>query len=311
MAVNPNPTDTGKVLGKVGKVPDEPLKYRLFAWLRDNPTCRKRGYLKQASIDLGIVYKDRKELLWRYASEFKTDIRSLPEGGRGSGLRVCSKPDSQHACFAEVFVPGCLSRVRFPDVSRLAGEVGWRLSKNRNANLIWDKEQYSVGRVQWWVNGRVRVHLVDPYKVKEPMGRVKQLLYQGFVASGLIADLKISEAFLKEVRWFSTHDVYDYGKPLPYKKITTYRELGIEEIVTGDLSHRKCVEVKTIKPDIVTKYEALVDLLREDIVQGKLDRETYSKVIDQNTQVIQGFNAYLSEISKSKVGAEKLGRLYE
>ncbi len=311
MAISPNPPDTGKVLGKVGKVPDEPLKYQLFAWLRDNPNRRKPGYLKEAAAELHIDYKSKKELLWRYASEFKTDIRSLPQNGQGSVLRVCSKPDSQHACFAEVFVPECLSRVRFVDVTGLAVGVGWRLSRNCNRNLFWDRERFSLGRVQWWVNGRVRVHVFDPKKSVEPMGKVKQLLYHAFIASGLIADLKISEDFLKGVRWYSTHDVYVYEKALPYKKITTYKELGVEEIVTGDLSHRHGLEVKTIKPDIVTRYEALVDLLREDIIQGKLDRETYSKVIDQNTQAIQGFNSYLSGLSKSKTGSEKLGRLYE
>lgn len=303
---------SGKVLGKVGKVPGEPLKYQLFAWLRDNSKDRRRGYLKRAAASLGISYKEKKALLWRYASEFKTDLRSLPEYGRGSKSAVCSKPDSQHACFAEVFVPDCLSRVRFyGEVTGLAVEVGWRLSRNRNKNLVWDVARFSLGRVQWFVDGRVRVHIVDPHKTVEPMGKVKQLLYQAFIASGLIADLAISEEFLRGIRWFSTHDVYLYEKPLPYKKITAYRELGIEEIVTGDLSHRRGLEVKTIKPDIVSKYEGLVDLLRQDIVQGKLDRELYSKVIEQNTQVIQGFNSYLAEVSKPKVDKVSLSRLYE
>jgi hypothetical protein len=311
MAISPNPQDTGKVLGKVGKVPTEPLKYQFFAWMRDNPYERKRGYLKKAARYLGIDYGEKKELLWRYASEFKTDIRSLPENGRGSTLRVCSKPDGQHACFAEVFVPDCLSRVKYGfEITEEALAQGWRFSKNKNRNLYWVEE--GVGRVQWWQNGRVRVHIVNALKITEPMGKVKQLLYQAFIASGLISDLSISEGFLKGVRWFSTHDVYMYDRSLPYKKITAYKELGIEEIVTGDLSHRKGLEVKTIKPDIVTKYEALVDLLREDIIQGKLDRESYSKLIEQNTQAIAGFNSYLAEVSnKPKVEDKTLGRLYE
>jgi hypothetical protein len=314
MANNPNPSSSGKVLGKAGLGENEPLKYRLFAWLREHPKERNRGYLRKASIELHINYKEKKELLWKYASEFKNDIRSLPEYGRGSTLRVCSKPDSQHACFAEVFVPDCLSRVKFyDDVTNGAVDAGWRLSRNRNKNLCWDRERFSVGRVQWWVDGRVRVHVVDPHKVAEPLSRVKQLLYAAFVASGLIADLSISEVFLRGVQWFSSHDVYMYEKPLPYKKITAYREMGIEEIVTGDLSHRSGLEVKTIKPDIVSKYEALVDLLREDIVQGKLDREAYGKVIEQNTLAINGFNSYLATVNspKPKVDAKSLSRLYE
>jgi hypothetical protein len=143
------------------------------------------------------------------------------------------------------------------------------------------------------------------------MGKVKQLLYRAFVSSGLIADLEISERFLKDVQWFSSHDVYMYDRSLPYKKITAYKEFGVEEIVTGDLSHRRGLEVKTIKPDIVTKYEALVALLTKNLEAGKLERDTYSKIVEQNTLAIQGFNSYLSEVSKPKSNGKSVNRLYE
>jgi hypothetical protein len=312
MAINPNPDSSGKVLGKAGKVPDEPMKYQLFAWLRDNPSIRKRGYLKRAAVELKIPYKEKKELLWRYASEFKTDIRSLPQNGRGSNSRVCSKPDSQHAVFAEVGVPDCLSREKYyAEVTNLAVDVGWRLSKNSNHNLIWDKEQYSVGRVQWWVTGRVRVHLVNPHKVDEPMALVKQLLYGAFIASGLIADLKISEGFLRDVIWYDNHDVYDYDRSLPYKKITTYKELGINAIITGDISHRHSLEVHVIKPDIVTKFERLVDAVNKAFTQSELEKAGMAKILEQNTVAIQGFNNYLAEVSKPRSEAKKVDRLYE
>lgn len=311
MPSNPTIDSSGKVLGKAGMAQSEPLKYRLFAWLRENPSNRKRGYLRKASIDLQIDYQVKKDLLWKYASEFKTDIRSLPENGRGSKCRVCSKPDSQHACFAEVFVPDCLSRLKFFEVTKLAQEVGWRLSRNKNRNLSWDKEQYSVGRVQWWVNGRVRVHVVKSERAVEPLGKVKQLLYKAFISSGLILDLVISEAFLKEVRWFSAHDVYDYDRPLPYKKIVTYRELGVETIVTGDVSHRSGLEVHVVKPDIVSKFERLVESLGKALEKGELDKVGWSKVLEQNTLAIQGFNSYLAEVSKPKSDLKKVDRLYE
>lgn len=319
MANSPNDESSGKVQGKAGKVlgftgklPDEPLKYQFFAWLRDNPKLRKRGYLKKAAADLHVSYKEKKELLWRYASEFKTDIRSLPEYGRGSTLRVCSKPDSQHAIFADVFVPDCLSRVKYYDeVTDLAVRAGWRLSRNSNHNLIWDKDRFSLGRVQWWVDGRVRVHVVFD-KVVEPLGKVKQLLYDAFVASGLILDLGISMEFLGGVAWNDCHDVYNYDKALPYKRITAYKELGIPVIVTGDLSHRKSLEVHVIKPDIVTKYENLVTLLQKKLEQGNLKEEALSKILEQNTAAIQGFNSYLAEVSNPKAAVNgRLGSLYE
>ena len=308
---NPDVQSSGKVPGKAGMVQTEPIKYRLFQWLRENPSMRKRGYLRKAAAELNIDYHAKKELLWKYASEFKTDIRSLPENGRGSKCRVCSKPDSQHACFAEVFVPECLSRERFVEVTKLAQDVGWRLSKNKNRNLSWDLEQFSVGRVQWWINGRVRVHVVKPERAVEPLGKVKQLLYKAFIASGLIANLEISEAFLKEVIWYSAHDVYDYDRPLPYKKIVTYRELGVETIVTGDVSHRSGLEVHVVKPDIVSKFERLVESLGKAFTKSELDKVGLGKVLEQNSLAIQGFNAYLAEVSKPSREVKKVDRLYE
>jgi hypothetical protein len=312
MAINPNDESSGKVPGKAGMAQSEPLKYRLFEWLRENPKKRERGYLRKAAIELHIDYDLKKDLLWRYASEFKTDIRSLPENGRGSNSRVCSKPDSQHAVFAEVVVPDCLSREKFyGEVTGLAVDVGWRLSKNSNHNLIWDKEQFTVGRIQWWVTGRVRIHLVNPRKVAEPMGLVKQLLYRAFIASGLIADLSISEGFLRDVIWYDNHDVYNYDRPLPYKKITTYKELGIPVIVTGDISHKRSLEVHVIKPDIVTKFERLVESLNKAFTQSELEKAGMAKILEQNTLAIQGFNNYLAEVSKPKSEAKKVDRLYE
>ena len=284
------------------------LKYRLFRWMREHPKERKHGFLRKASIYLGIDYQKNKGTLWTYSSQFKTDMRSLTDYGQRSRELVCSLPDSQHGVFAEVGVPGCLDRKRFEDVTKDALVAGWKLSRNKNKILVWDKEQFSVGRIQWWMTGRVRVHVVRP----QTLGRAKQLLYRAFISSGLIADLMISEQFLSEVRWFSAHDVYLYDKVLPYKKITAYKEFGVDEIVTGDFSHRRALEVHVVKPDIVTKFELLVDMVSKAFAKSELEKVGLLKMLEQNTLAIQGFNSYLAEVSKpqsSKVG--KVDRLYE
>ena len=303
------PLDKNRVKDSVEEVEGSgaALKYRLFSWLRENPKVRGHGYLRKAATSLGIDYKKSRETLWTYTSQFKNDVRSLTENGQRSRSRVCSCPDLQHGVFAEVVVPGCLDRKKFENISAYAVGVGWHPSRNKNKALIWDKEQGLVGRVQWWMTGRVRVHVVRP----QTLARAKQLLYKAFIASGLIADLTISEKFLSEVRWYSTHDVYLYEKPLPYKKITAYKELGIEEIVTGDFSHRRGLEVKTVKPDIVSKFELLVETVSKLVEKEQLERSGLDKVLEQNTLVIQSFNSYLAEVSKPKREIQKVDRLYE
>jgi hypothetical protein len=283
------------------------LKYRLFQWMREHPKERKHGFLRKAAIFLHIDYAKNKQTLWTYSSQFRTDMRSLTEYGQRSKKLVCSCPDSQHGVFAEVVVPGCLDRKKFGEITGYAVGAGWVSSKNKNRVLIWDKERSSVGRVQWWMTGRVRVHVVKP----QTLARAKQLLYKAFIASGLIADLMISEQFLSEVRWFSAHDVYVYDKALPYKKITTYKELGVDEIVTGDFSHRKALEVHVVKPDIVSKFELLVETVSKAFAKSELEKAGLSKLLEQNTVAIQSFNNYLSEVSKPKRDVPKVDRLYE
>ena len=306
----------GKVSGKGGQVTSEPIKARLFEWLRDNPNVRGRGYLKRAARGIKLDYESNKELFWKYASEYRTSLYSLPLNGAGSTLACCPKPDEQHACFAECFVPECLSRERYPDVTGWALEAGWKSSRNRNHELIWDlpwgRDGVRLGRVRWWVSGTVQVHVLKP----QTIGKAKQLLYSAFISSGLILDRDIGENFVDSVDWESSHDVYFYDKPLPYKKITAYEELGVRKIVTGDNSHKKALEVEVVKPKIVKKYEQLVSDMTQ-LVANQTLRENQkdaqiAKLIESNTQSIQQFNEYIQEVSKPKLDGPKILRgLYE
>lgn len=299
---------SGKDSSHGGQDNSEPLKSRLFEWLRDH-TQRKRGFLRKAAKDLNIDYDKKKELLWKYSSEFHTSLFSIPQSGRGSDIAVCSKPDKQHACFATVDVPNCLDRHRFVEVEKLAVEAGWVPSKNRNRALIWDKpwgsEGLRLGRIEWWMTGFVRLHVQKP----STKGKAKQLLYSAFVSTGLILDRTISDKFLNDVIWYGSHDVYVYEKPLPYKKITTYKELGITEIVTGDLSDKRGLEVHVVKPDIVTKYELFLVQITKLLEQQQMKDQTTNKLIEANNLAIQQFNEYLRDVSVPKTKAPE--RLYE
>lgn len=300
-----------EVLSEESGAQNNPLKYRLFQWLRDNPTQRKRGFLRKAAVALHIDYAKNKKILWNYSSLFKTDIRASPEFERHSKSGVCSKPDSQHAVFAGAFVPDCLDRHKYSEVEQLAIEAGWRLSKNRNRILIWNhpvlfgKEQVFIGRIQWWTTSLVRIHVLKP----QNLGRAKQLVYNAFVTTGLINNLVISEELLDSIRWHDTHDVYVTDHNLPYKKITTYSELGVKAIKMGDYSHRNCLEVEVVKPDIVGKYEKFVTQVTKILEQHEVKDVKLVKILEANSEAIQQFNAYLREVSAPKVQGSK--RLYE
>lgn len=300
--------------GKASKVSSEPLINQVFQWLRDNPQGKQHGKLRKLAFDLGLDYKKYKGYLWKLSSQWKTDQRNEQR----SRLAVRSKPDEQHGVFLEVFVPGCLDRKRFGGVEENAVLAGWRLSMNRNRILIWDKEQASLGRVQWWMTGRVHVHLVRPIL----MARVKTLLYHAFCNTGLINDWEIMDKFVNSVDWYSSHDVYGTpdGKALPYMKITTYEVLGVKCIKTGDFSHRDKLEVEVAKPriaekfeELAGKYEALVGVLYKKEASDAANREVFQKVVESNTQTIQQFNAFLEEVSspKNSVIRGKLDRMYE
>jgi hypothetical protein len=287
----------GKVSGQGGKVTSEPIKSRLFEWLRDNPNVRGRGYLKRAARGIKLDYESNKKLFWKYASEYRTSLYSLPLSGSGSTLACCSKPDSQHACFAEAEAPVCLSRERYLEVTDYALDVGWRLSKNNNHALIWDKpfgrDGARLGRVQWFVNGTVKIHVLPP----QTLARAKQILYSAFISSGLILDRDIGDNFLDSVVWVGSHDVYETGKRLPYKKITTYGPLGVTKIVTGDNSDKEAIEVEVVKPEIVKKYEQFIGHFASYLEEQKIKNAQTNKLLETNTQAVQQFNEYLQEVS--------------
>ncbi len=275
----------GQVSGKVGKASNEPLLNRVFQWFREHPTVKGRGKLRKLALDLGLDYQQNRKYLWKLSSQWKTDLRNE----RGSKTAVRSKPDAQHAVFAEAKAPACLDRKKNVDVTANAVSVGWHLSKNRNRILFWDEP--GLGRVQWWETGTIFVHVAKPVR----MARVKTLLYHAFNNTGLIFDWEIMEQFVNSADWYSSHDTYDTpdNKPLPYMKITTYEVLGVKAIKTGDFSHRNKLEVEVAKPKIVEHYEKLVDLL-------KSSAEVSNEVLAKNSKIIEQFKEYLVAVSSPK-----------
>ena len=86
-------------------------------------------------------------------------------------------------------------------------------------------------------------------------------------------------------------------------------ELGVKVIKMGDYSHRNYVEVEVIKPDIIGKYEKLVDKLFKAFEKNDLEKAGLAKIVQVSSEAIQQFNTYLREVSAPKVQGSK--RLYE
>jgi hypothetical protein len=288
-----NSAPKGQVSGKVGKASIEPLLNRVFQWLREHPNVKGRGKLRKLAFDLGLDYQQNKKYLWKLSSQWQTDLRNE----RGSKTAVRSKPDEQHAVFAQAKAPACLNRKKDAEVTAKAVSVGWRLSKNRNRILFWAEP--GLGRVQWWETGTIFVHVAKPIQ----MARVKTLLYHAFNNTGLIFDWTIMEQFVNSADWYSSHDTYDTpnNKPLPYMKITTYEVLGVKAIKTGDFSHKNKLEVEVAKPKIVENYEELVGLL-------KANADVSNEVLSKNSKIIEQFNEYLAAVSSPKSTVSSVDR---
>jgi hypothetical protein len=63
-------------------------------------------------------------------------------------------------------------------------------------------------------------------------------------------------------------------------------ELGVKVIKMGDYSHRNYVEVEVIKPDIIGKYEKLVDKLFKAFEKNDLEKAGLAKIVQVSSEAI-------------------------
>lgn len=213
---------------------------------------------------LQVPYRKHGATVANYKTEWKSHFRN----GLGSKC-----PTSQHHVRAFCYVPKSVVRGR-------AVDVGWIESRNRNRGLIWKDPAF--GRVEWFESGRVNVMIRKP----QHMGRVKTLLCRAFYETGLIFDSKVLDAFLANVHWKGSDDVFEFPVRLPYRVIDNYTETHGIRIVTGDLSHPNAVEVQWVHPDWLERLE----LLQHHSI----------KTIEANSEQISQFSKFLSDLSTPK-----------
>jgi hypothetical protein len=150
----------------------------------------------------------------------------------------------------------------------LALRSGWVLSKARNRGLLWRDD---FGRMEWFETGRVNLHVRKPAN----LGRVKQLVSNGFSRTGLIEDFEVLEQVMKTIHFKEAHYVFDTGHPLPKGTIDFFGEKNGVTIKVGDSSHPKAVEVISRVPDWVEGHEVVMERL-EVLLEVLLSQNAYA-----------------------------------
>jgi hypothetical protein len=174
-----------------------------------------------------------------------------------------------------------LKLLKREDVDRLIS-AGWRETRSRNRMLVWDRDKKTLGRLEWFLTGRINIWIRKP----ATWGKVKQLLAKAFCWNKLIESTEVFELWANTARFKGAHALYDYGERVPYARVDFLKEaLGIV-IKTGDVSDPTCLEIEFVYPDWAERLEKLVDLNR--------------KALEQNSQQIENFSSLLRDLGQPK-----------
>jgi len=248
------------------------LKEKAYLILNKYPAISPKMLCQMLNVPYSTHKDYARQLRYRWKRDF---INGLPSKG----------PSSQHHCRAFCYVPGSVDR-------KIALNVGWVMSHNRNRVLIFKDRQY--GRIEWWETRRVSVHINKP----QILGRVKQFLSNAFFKSGLIWDERVFNPWIESVQWLGAHDVYDTPDRLPYKVIDTYKEMLGFVFKAGDVSHPNSYEFEWCKPQWMERFELLSH-------QALVNLEIDAKALQQTSKAITEFNDFMKDLSTPKTAMRK------
>lgn len=128
---------------------------------------------------------------------------------------------------------------------------GWLSTRAKNHMLVWKE---SLGRLEWHVNGTVRVFIRSPIR-----GYASQLLANAFYRNGLIEYFSLFNGIVESLAFRGASLVVDVGLKLPHRKVGLLRESNGIELITGDSSHPKGIEVNFWYPDYAEKSTKAVE----------------------------------------------------
>jgi len=211
------------------------IRHSVFAILDENHLLSPKMICAKLHLPYG-KYGD-------YVNNLKSHWKSHYQYEQGSN---CS---SVHAWSGWCYVPQYVDR-------DLALTVGWERTKAKNRWLKW-KDKSDIGRMMWFENGRVNLHVTSPVN----LGKVKQLISNGFSFTGLIFDDKVMLQVLETIHHQGAHHVFDIGSPLPKKIIKYFEKSHGLTIKIGDKSHPKSVEVESHVPDWAERMDLFLEKL--------------------------------------------------
>jgi hypothetical protein len=235
--------------GKNGNI--ESIRQRVYALLDKNPHHTAKSICEK----LKLPYYQYRNYMYKTKSEWK----SYRQKQRGSN---CS---SIHSWRGWCCVPDYVDR-------DLALEVGWKLSKAKNRWLLWKEKR---GRMMWFETGRVNLYVASPFN----LGKLKQLICNGFGFTGLIFDDRVLQKVLDTIHATGAHYVFETRNPLPKKTINHFKKSHGLTIKIGDTSHPKAVEVISSVPDWAEKFEFFIDRI-SDFFDLNVDKRNSKKKPD-------------------------------
>ena len=211
------------------------IRKQVFDLLNENPLLS----IKHICQILKICYKQRKRLIWKYRSHWRTSLEKQIHS-------KCQKP-SFHKPSAWVYVDKLGLKVED------AIERGWIQTRAKNRYLLWRDPSY--GHMKWFpTTGRVNIHTRKPHL----RGRLFQLFCNGFSMNGLIDSMKILNQLLKSIRLKVASAVFGTPERLPYMEIKMFKLSNGVIIKMGDRSHPHAIEVEFCYPDWAEKNERLL-----------------------------------------------------
>jgi hypothetical protein len=213
------------------------LRQQIFKLLDKNHDLKPLELCKLMDID----YQSRVQTIAQYRKQWKREYRV----GLGS------------KCLKYHRVRGWLYALRSFDRER-AKLCGWVLSGARNRALLW-RDPQALGRVEWFETGRVNFFLRKP----SSQARLKQLLANGFMWTGLIGDVRVFEEWVKSAQLKGAHLTLDLGVPLPYSRTELLKDCNGVVAKTGDLSHPSSLELEFCYPDWAERNELVLKQLQQ------------------------------------------------
>jgi hypothetical protein len=205
------------------------LKAQVFEKLRQNPSLMPQNLCKLLDID------------YNKYGHYVRNLRS--EWKRHSEDRLGPKCLSLHNVHG-VTIAKCADREK-----ALSG--GWLSTKAKNHMLVWKQ---SLGRLEWHVNGTVRVFVRSPIR-----GHANQLLANAFFKNGLVEDFSLFNGIVESLVFRGASLVVDVGVKLPRRKVDFLEESNGIELITGDSSHPTGIEVSFWYPDYAEKSTKAVE----------------------------------------------------